>query len=231
MRMKRRGLLGLLAGAVAVVAAPVRWVQERWTTKVVVHPPELAARLVKLDDRKVFYVDVGAVALDLDREIIQGLLAPTFVVKSKYHYPPAVLERVVAELQDGPRCLGTAMPEWPDLDTVIRLSKVSHKIVGARLVDGEIEIDVHVLDTEPGQILREMIAADRVEFGMVGVGSVSNDTEIRDDYQLIQVAWCVRDTPPGVRPRCMDAGDRQDPIPDLPMEWHGDRSNTSARLR
>lgn len=169
--MKRRGFLGLLAGVGAALLAPVRWAK------------------AKVQRKEAGYVFAPYVP------ILREPLIETFTVRhDRYAYPLAVLERVVAdlrELADKDRCLGTMMPEYPNVGTVIKLSEVSHQIVGAYLEDGKIEVEVKVLDTPSGKVLRGFIEEDVAEFALVGVGRVLNGVEIQDDYKVLQVAWCA----------------------------------------
>lgn len=105
-------------------------------------------------------------------------------------YPTEVVERAIEDYQEQMKKAGGFL--YGDLnanEVGINLAEVSHKITDIYLEDGEVFVEVEVLDTPFGQHLSGM--CDDLHITPVGVGTLDKDGCI-GDYVIAKTSF-VRD--------------------------------------
>jgi len=77
--------------------------------------------------------------------------------------------------------------------SLIYLSEVSHKVSSMELDGDSLNVEIEVLDTPNGKVLKELIESNcSVRFGLSGVGSIEKG-EVLDDYSCISVNYAPGD--------------------------------------
>lgn len=102
-------------------------------------------------------------------------------------YSREVIERMVDDInaRSSSRSFFGTIGSWPDAGCVGVLD-ASHLVLGARLSeDGRLTLDVEVLDTPKGKMLKDMLSdMSRVDILPHGYGSVSCGS-VGTDYKLV----------------------------------------------
>ena len=95
-------------------------------------------------------------------------------------YPKDILEKMVSTINDGIfGCIGH------ENSNIINLSKISHKCNNAVLTENYIELDLEILNTFEGNLLKNIINDNSI-FGCRGFGTIKNNI-IQNDYKLISI--------------------------------------------
>jgi hypothetical protein len=105
-------------------------------------------------------------------------------------YPSNVVEKMYKKIAAaGPheRFGEMGMPE----SHTVNLSNVAFTYENPFLEDGNLYVDIHILETPKGKELKEMVG-DMV-FTTAGIGIVDEDNIVQDDYELISINAIPKD--------------------------------------
>ena len=108
--------------------------------------------------------------------------------KNKRTYPRAVLERIVENCRDVVLVRAMYGQMGHSDDAVIHFSQISHLVTDLSLDGDKMVAEIETTSTPQGLVLEQLIASGEVSLRPFGVGSVSDDGVIGDDYKMVSVS-------------------------------------------
>lgn len=125
---------------------------------------------------------ISGILLEADKPNLNGRI-----------YPKHVLEKAVKEYNEKKKpgtILGTEFG-----DDALKLGWILHEVESLELVDNKLVATISVIDGLPmGKRLKNLVeSGSDLKLTSVGIGTISKDRVVGDDYKLLEIAVYVDD--------------------------------------